>query len=64
MEHGTVAARFYFVSPFPAVVSFALWIDGNHDFMPLLNGLEVARRVKDADGNTKVIFLTLDTDPA
>src|ERR1700751_3768595 len=31
--------------------------------MPVLNGLEVARRLKHTKGSTKVIFLTLHDDP-
>jgi DNA-binding NarL/FixJ family response regulator len=31
--------------------------------MPVLNGLEVARRLKDTKGSTKVIFLTVHDDP-
>lgn len=31
--------------------------------MPLLNGLEVARRLQGTNANTKIIFLTVHTDP-
>jgi DNA-binding NarL/FixJ family response regulator len=31
--------------------------------MPILNGIEAAKRLRQADPNTKIVFLTADNDP-